>query len=355
MIHRVLSTIVLAASCGAAAAEAPRVASVEVVIGARFEDEGGPADAPASPLNAPFGLDFDAQGGMYIVELEGGRVRERTPEGVLRVMAGDGSTGSAGDGGPAVQATFNGMHNVAVTKTGQLLISDTWNHCVRAIDLSSRTIDTLAGTRQAGFSGDGGPARDAQFDFVMCVALTHDQQRLLIADINNFRVRDVDLRTGIVRTIAGNGRRGAPEDGQSAVDQPLVDPRAAAADSQGRVYVLERGGHALRRIDLDGTIRTVAGDGTAGLSDGDRQTSRLNAPKHLCVDDSDRVWIADDENAAIRCYDPRSEALTTVLGRGTGDATLRLRHPHGVCWRDGVLWVADTRNDRILKVTFAAD
>lgn len=333
-----------------AVAAAPQAESVEVVIGSRTAGEGGPPSSPPSPLKAPFGIDFDSAGTMFIVELEGGRVWERSKAGDLKVIAGDGSKSFAGDGGPAANARFNGMHNVAISRTGRMYIADTWNNCVREIDLGSRRIRTLAGSPQAGFAD--GVGAESKFNFTMCVTLNHDETQLHIADINNRRIRVLDLADNSVRTIAGNGQKGVPQEGASAVNSPLVDPRAVAADSKGRVYILERGGHALRRLDPDGTIHHVAGTGEAGHSDGLATTAKLNGPKHLCVDDQDRVFIADDENAAIRCYDPKSGEVTTILGRGFGDPKLQLKHPHGVCYEKGDLYFIDTGNDRIFRVTF---
>lgn len=342
----------LMVAAGSADGAQPEVGRVTLLVGSRFEREGGPAKPEASPLKNPFGIDFDRDGTMFLVELEGGRVHEWKPGGEVTVISGATENGYRGDGGPVREAIYNGMHNLAITKSGRMFISDTWNHCVREIDLASRTISTYAGTGKAGYSGDGGPAREAQFNYVMCVTLTPDEGTLLIADLNNRRIRAIDLKTNEVRTVAGNGKKGVPEDGAKAVESPLVDPRAVAADSKGRVYVLERGGHALRVVETDGTIRTVAGTGKQGYRDGPALEALLGAPKHLCVDAEDRVFIADDANGAIRCYDPKTETVGTVLGRGHGDEKLTLNRPHGVCVEKGRLYVADTYHHRLFVVDF---
>ncbi|HVJ69850.1 MAG TPA: hypothetical protein VM510_17865 [Caulifigura sp.] len=303
---------------------------------------------PASPLKSPFGVDFDTAGSMFIVELEGGRAFERTPEGTIRQIGGDGSKSYKGDGGPLARSTFNGMHNVAITKTGRMLIADTWNNCVREVDLQSRTIKTLAGNGQPGFAD--GPAPEARFNFVMCVTLDPSEKLLHIADINNRRIRVLDLEAQSVATVAGNGMKGVPADGAKALESPLVDPRAVAADAQGRVYVLERGGHALRRVDRDGTVHTLVGTGKAGFKDGPAREAQLNGPKHVCVDEQGRVYIADDLNSAIRCYDPATETVTTLLGRGHGDEKITLSHPHGVTIEKGALYALDTYHDRIFRL-----
>ncbi len=320
------------------------VPPAEVVIGAGDDDAATP-----SPLHRPFGVDFDAAGNMYIVELEGGRVHRRDAvSGEVTTIAGSSDKGHGGDGGPAARATFNGMHNVAVTPDGDVYIADSWNHCVRRIDGRTGIITTAFGTGEEGFSGDGGPASEARFNYVMCITLSPAGDALHVADLRNRRVRTIDLASGIVTTIAGNGERGVPEDGAMAVESPLVDPRAVAADSKGNVYVLERGGHALRVVAPDGAIRTVVNaSGEPGDDDGPALMARLRSPKHIAVDSEDCVVIADDQNGLIRRYDPRIERVTTLLGRGDG---IELRSPHGVCFEQGKLFVVDTGNDRILRV-----
>ncbi len=164
---------------------------------------------------------------MIIVELEGGRVHEFNPsKGRLVKIAGDGSKGYKGDGEDASHAVFNGMHNVAVKGEETIYIADTWNHVVRAIDQKSGIIRTVAGTGQAGFGGDGGPAGEAVFQDIMCVSLDPSETHLYLADIQNRRVRVIDLALGVVRTVAGNGAKGVPTEGARATDSPLVDPRA---------------------------------------------------------------------------------------------------------------------------------
>ena len=138
------------------------------------------------------------------------------------------------------------MHNVAVTPAGDVYISDSWNF------VSARSMrgmaSTVVGTGKRGFGGDGGPLRKAAFTFTMCITMNAAHDQIYIADIQNRRIRVADLKSGKVSTIAGNGKRGVPADGAQATEAPLVDPRAVAPDSKGNVYVLERGGHALRVV-----------------------------------------------------------------------------------------------------------
>jgi len=306
--------------------------------------------AASDPLQSPFGVDFDAAGNMWVVELGGGRVFRQSPGDKMKQVAGDGSRSYRGDGGPATGATFNGMHNVAVSPAGEVYIADSWNHCIRRFDASGK-VSTIAGDGKPGFSGDGGPATAAQFNFVMCITAGPDFKQLYIADLKNRRIRALNLATGTVRTVAGNGKRGKPDDGARAVDSPLVDPRAVAADALGNIYILERAGHALRVVDKHGKIRTVLGDGKPGDRDGAALQARLKSPKHICIDPQNRVIIADEANRKIRLYDPASRTVSTILGGArTPPPGTSLSKPHGVCYEKGQLYIVDTGNNRILKM-----
>ena len=318
---------------------------VSLVYGSWNPGEGGAVVTRPNPLKQPFGVDFDAKGNMFIAELGGGRVLRLSPDNILTTIAGDGSKSYKGDGGPAKAGTFNGMHNVAVTPQGEAFISDSWNFCVRKID-SKGIISTVVGTGKRGYGGDGGPLRKAAFTYTMCITMNAAHDKIYIADIQNRRIRVADLKANKVTTIAGNGKRGVPKDGAVATEAPLVDPRAVAPDSKGNVYVLERGGHALRVVRPNGKIFTVAGTGKKGRRDGLGKQATLGAPKHICVDDKDNVYIADEANDRIRKFDPRTGMVSTVLGHGK----VKLGYPHGVTWEKGKLYVVDTGHNRILRI-----
>ena len=194
---------------------------VEFVVGGLMVAEGGEWEPEKSPLKAPFGVDFNRDGEMWIVELEGGRVHKLDTTGKLHHAGGDGSKSYKGDGGNLSEATFNGMHNCAVTPNGDLYIADSWNHCIRKVDAESGKVSTVAGTGQRGYSGDGGVATKATFDFVMCITLSPTNDVLHIADINNRRIRALDLKSGVVTTVAGNGKRGG-SNGRSGRDAESI-------------------------------------------------------------------------------------------------------------------------------------
>lgn len=296
-------------------------------------------------LKNPFGLTFDSKDNTYVVEYLGGRIFRAGKDRKLEYFSGKPEKGFAGDGGPARDAVFNGMHNAVCTDDDQLYISDTRSNRIRKIDLKTGIITTAAGTGKAGFSGDGGPASEAQLSDPISIALDKGSKTLLIADINNRRIRGISLKTGIIKTLAGNGEKGIPEDGAVATEAPLFDPRGCDVDSKGNLYILERSGHALRVVGADGKITTVAGSGKKGAIDGPALQAGLNGPKHLCTDGKNRVIIADAENHLIRLYDPADGSLKTILGSET-----KLNRPHGVTLHKGWLYIADSWNDRVLRI-----
>jgi len=312
-------------------------------------------------LREPFGVDFDRAGNTYIVEMEGHRVSVIDRDGRWRVLAGTGVAGHSGDGGPALNAQFNGPHHLLIGPDGDLYVADTFNNCVRRIDLDTGTIARFAGTGEKGFGGDGGPASAARFDGVFAMAF--HRNRLYLMDLGNRRVRAVDLRTGVVTTVAGSGEKGVPADGSDALTQPLVDPRAIAFDSRGNLYICERSGHALRVVDPSGKIRTVAGTGEAGFGGdgGPARQARLNGPKHISVDRDDSVLITDTENHAIRRYSPKDGTIARVAGTGAHGAAgldgppdqCQLNRPHGALAHPttGEIYISDSANHRVLRLT----
>jgi|SRR6056297_680693 len=314
-------------------------ADVEVIVGNTVPN---PGDAPPAGLNAPFAVDFDAQGAMIIVEYDGGRLLKWTAADGLETLAGATATGYVDGAGET--ARFNKLHNVTIGADGQMYLSDHLNHAVRVYDPAKRSIDSFAGNGKEGFDGDSGSIDEARFRQPICVSLTADRKQLLVADIGNRRIRQIDLATERVRTIAGNGKKGRPADGELATEAPLVDPRAAAAAPDGSWYLLERGGHVLRHV-RDGRVTTVAGNGKPGLVDGPALSAQLNGPKHLDIASDGRVFIADDNNHAVRVYDPATQTLQTV---STGN--YKLKRPHGVKVHLGELYIADSFHHRILKL-----
>jgi hypothetical protein len=313
-------------------------------------------------LHEPFGVAFDSFGNLFVAEMEKGqRVLKIDLDGRMHIVAGTGEKGNRGDGGPAAQATFNGLHNLAIAPGGDIYLADTWNNRVRKIDPKTGWISSFAGTGRKGFGGDGGPAAKAEFGSVINVALDPAGTRLYVADIDNRRVRAIDLDGEIVATVAGNGVKGLPTDGTDAKSAPLIDPRAVAVTAKGEFYILERSGHALRFVDGQGTIHTVAGTGEAGFSGdgGKARAAKLRGPKHLCLDRDGNVIIADTDNHVIRKFILGENRIVRVAGtgrKGSGGVggpplEVELSNPHGVAVDPrGALYIVDSYNDRVLKI-----
>ena len=193
-----------------------------------------------------------------------------------------------------------------------------FNHRVRLLDLEVGSVSTFAGTGgKAGFGGDGGPASKAKFDQPYTVTLDSVGEKLLIADLGNFRVREIDLKSGTVRTVAGNGKKGMPKDGEPATSQPLVSPRAACYGPNGIIYIASRNGNAVRKVDAMGNIHTIVSkSGKKGYSGdgGPAKNALVNGPKHLCLDDAGNLIITDDVNHCIRLYSPKTGKIHLVAG-----------------------------------------
>jgi sugar lactone lactonase YvrE len=333
--------------------------TVALVAGGGNEGEG--SAAKSVKLNMPFGVDFDKAGNLFFVEIDGDRVCRIDRSGILTRIAGTGKRGLSDGGGRPLAAEFNALHNLAIAPNDDIYLADTLNHRVCKIDKKTGSLSIVAGTGEKGFSGDGGPAVKAKFSGIYCACLDPAGERLYVADLDNRRIRMIDLARGMVSTVAGNGEKGVPADGADAKNSPLVDPRAVTVDRAGNVYVLERSGNALRVVDSQGKIRTVAGTGGKGLSGdgGDARQATLNGPKFVSIDGDGGVLIADTENHVIRKYSPADGQITRVAGsgkRGTagvGGSALEvdLNQPHGViAHSSGDLYISDSTNKRILKI-----
>ncbi|MEK4358706.1 S-layer homology domain-containing protein [Paenibacillus sp. FSL M7-1455] len=309
-------------------------------------------------LNYPYGVAVDSGGNLYIADTLNHRVRKVDASGNINTVAGNGTAGSSGDGGAAASAQLNKPFGVAVDSGGNLYIADTLNHRVRKVDTSGN-ISTVAGNGTAGSSGDGGAAASAQLNKPYGVAVDSGGN-LYIADTFNHRIRKVDA-SGNISTVAGTGTAGNPGEGEFATSANIKYPYGVAVDSGGNLfYVADDGSSRVRKVDASGKISTVAGNGTAGSSGdgGAAALAQLYLPYGVAVDSGGNLYIADTYNQRVRKVDA-SGNISTVAGNGTagssGDggaaALAQLNFPFGVAVDSGgILYIADTNNNRVRKV-----
>ncbi|MEA2974330.1 MAG: trimeric autotransporter adhesin [Actinomycetota bacterium] len=268
--------------------------------------------ATTSALNEPVALATDGAGNLYIAE--GGLVRKLATNGIISTVAGSftykGVTG--GDGGPATGVQLD-PQDVAVDATGNLYIADYFGHRVRKVNPAG-IITTVAGTGGAGFSGDGGPATAAQINRPYGVAVDA-QGNLYVSDSFNYRVRKVDT-AGTITTFAGTGSKSSSGDGGPATAATLADPRDIAFDRDGNVYIADTYGYHVRKVDASGTISTVAGNGWWGTEgDGGPALAAQLLAFDLAFDAADNLYVADSWLDKVRRID-RQGVITRVAGNG---------------------------------------
>jgi sugar lactone lactonase YvrE len=324
--------------------------------------DGGPATSAL--LASPGGVAVDSAGNVFIADSGNYRIREVTPGGIITTVAGNGTYGSSGDGGPATSAQMEPI-NVALDAAGNLFLFDRPNRRVRKVSSGGMittvtfvggnnytvaadsagdvffgsivavieispdgTIHTVAGST-FGFSGDGGPATNAQLAYPGGVALD-GAGNLYIADIQNHRVRKV-TPDGIISTIAGSSTTtsntgcchpspgGFSGDGGPAIDAQLSFPADVAVDVAGNVYIADWGNNRIRKVSTDGIITTIAGNGIQGYSGdgGPASSASLSGPTALAVDGGGNIYVADPGNNAIRILQPVGQSMmSTVKAQG---------------------------------------
>ncbi|OFV96445.1 MAG: hypothetical protein A3H28_01925 [Acidobacteria bacterium RIFCSPLOWO2_02_FULL_61_28] len=323
-----------------------------------FSGDEGPATNASlnlDTISALAGLAVDEAGNLYIADNSNQRIRKVSPDGVISTVAGNGRGGFSGDGGPATSASLSNPTGVALDNAGNLYVADVGNHRIRKV-APDGIISTVAGNGTLGFSGDGGPATNASLANPTSVALDASGN-LYIADRNNQLVRKVSP-DGIITTVAGNGVRGFSGDGGPATNASLSLPRGVAADEIGNLYIADGGNTRIRKVSPDGIISTVAG-GSFGFSgdDGPAVGAAFNNPFSVVVAFGN-LYIADSNNGRIRKVGTDG-IVTTIAGIGLtnfsgdgGPATIAsLSQPQDLAVDGtGTLFIADQFNHRVRKV-----
>jgi len=260
----------------------------------------GAGEASRVDLQSPWGITLDAAGNLYVGGGNGGNsmVVRVDPSGEVTTVAGTGEPGFSGDGGPATEAQLNGVQDMTFDRDGNLYIADEFNNRIRKVDPSG-VITTFAGTGKPGFAGDGGPAVEAKLG-ASGVAVD-EAGNVYIAEAGNGRVRVVDP-SGIIETVAGGGRKGVVGDGGPATEADLKWPRGVAVDAEGNLYIADAGFARVRKVDPAGIITTVAGTGEKRFSgDGGPATdATLNQPLAVTLGTDGDLYIAEFESARVR-------------------------------------------------------
>lgn len=324
----------------------------------KFGGDGGPATSAF--LNSALGVSLDAAGNLFVADSLNNRIRKISPSGIITTVAGNGNYVFAGDGDRAVGASMSSPTSVISDAAGNLYICDEPNLRVRRVNTSG-IISTYAGNGGDGYSGDGVAARGTSLSHPFGLALD-TTGNLYIADRFNHRVRKVSP-AGIITTVAGNGTAGFSGDGGQAAAASLQQPTAVTLDASGNLYIAEFANHRVRKVTTAGVISTFAGIGTAGFSGdgGAAAAAALNSPAGLAVSGSGEVFIADLNNNRVRKVQSNG-IIVTVAGNGVGGffgdgglaTSASLNTPLGLAVDgQGNLYIADSGNDRIRKVQVA--
>ena len=319
-----------------------------------YSGDGG--SATAAQLNDPQGLAVDSAGNLYFADYGNLRVRKVTAAGVISTVAGNGNIGPSGDGGPATAATLGLPTDVAAGYDGNLYIAEVIGR-IRKVTVAG-VISTIAGTVGTGFGGDGGPATEALLYYPSGMAID-SAGNLYIADSLNYRIRKITV-AGIINTVAGNGIQGFSGDGGPATEAQLDQPYDVAVDSDGNLYIAED--YRIRKVTAEGVISTVAGNGTPDYrGDGGQATMTGMMPRGVAVDLEGNLYISDYFKNQIRKV-TAAGTINTVAGKGItfgysgdyGPATAAmLTNPNYLAVDStGSLFITDNGNDRIRKVQF---
>jgi sugar lactone lactonase YvrE len=326
-------------------------------------DEPGPPAGVRQDLNPRQPTDEDPLAETASATLQGYK-QQADLSGTVRYLV-NGTAGPkrfSGDGGPAIHARLNFPTAVVLDRRGDLYIADTMNHRVRVVEAGTGTITTIAGVGQPRYGGDGGPAVAAGLNEPAALALD-GSRTLYLADQSNNRVRAIDLTTGIIRTVAGTGSASYNGDGIPATEAALAGPSGLACTEDGTLYIADTFNGRVRAIDpVTGLIRTVAGDGGEYRyhSVDEPPSASLSRPSGIAVDRGGNLLLTDSDNHLVRRWDRTTGLIERVAGAGItgagGDggpaANASLNYPFGIAVDgDGHVFVADTFNHRIREIT----
>ena len=329
---------------------------------ASYSGDGGKA-TQATINGAPY-IATDSFGNLFIADQNNNRVRRVDSNGIITTVAGNGAQGFSGDGGPAAQASLNFPAGVCTDAAGNLYIGDVGNFRIRKVDTSGK-ITTVAGNGIQAGTGDGGPATQASM-YIPIRCVVDASGNLYVTDQSGQKIRMINP-SGIISTFAGTGANAGPHsigtysgDGGPAINAALNNPTSITVDSIGNIYIADQYNQRIRKVDKNGIITTIAGNGTAGYSgdNGPATSASLNFPGGLVADQNGDIYFCDDVNNRIRKIS--GGAITTVAGNGaqgfTGDGGPAIQAEFNGQFGTaldgaGNLYVADSANNRIRKIS----
>lgn len=314
--------------------------------------------ATGSALNYPFGMAAEPSGSFLIADFSNNVIRRVTAAGIIVTIAGTGFKVIPPNGGKALNALLDAPSKVAIDQSGNVLIADTNNQLVERVTLSTGTISTVAGIGVPVYTGDNIPGSTAGVNLPFGIT-TDRLGNIYISDTYNERIRKIDS-TGTITTFAGVGQSGYQGDGGPALQAYISVPQGLRFDPSGNLVFADSNNNAIRSINPQGVITTLAGTGTAGYNgDGISATqAQLNRPTDVAFDTAGNLYIADSNNNRIRRVGS-NKTITTVAGNGTGGfsgdglaISVELFVPIGINFDlNGNLLIADTNNNRIRLLT----
>lgn len=303
--------------------DAPTIRTIAGTGEKGYSGDGGPATE--AQINNPYGVIVGPGGDIVFCDIDNHVIRRISrKKGTIDTLVGSGEKGYSGDGGAPLEAKMNQPYEVRFHPSGDLYWVEMPNHIVRKLDARTNLVETVAGTGEAGFSGDGGPAVEAKFERPHSIEFDATGERLFICDISNHRIRVVDLKTGIVDTWCGTGEPKPTKDGAAVgKETPLKGPRALCLSPEGDLWLALREGNQVFRIDMESEkLFHIAGTGKKGFHAETRpaKESLLSGPKGVAVSpDGKLVYLADTESHTARAIDLRDDPPTVKLIAGTGE------------------------------------
>jgi hypothetical protein len=355
----VCASVLLAHACFAQSGTIITIAGID-----SFGYNGDGRAAITAKLYSPESICRDKYGNIYIADAHNNRIRKiDAVTGIIRTVAGKDSFGYGGDNGPATNAKLYAPDGVAVDTFCNVYVADRLNNRVRKIDALTGIISTIAGTGSGGSSGDGGPASSAKLAGPTYLHIDR-YGNIYMVDYDNYLIRKISASTGIITTVAGTGVAANSVDGLPATNAALNYPCGVCVDDTGNLYISEQFGHKVKKVSVaTGLMSTFAGCGFAGPSgdSGPASAACLNEPAGLFVDKNGYVFVADWQNGAVRKADPYTGLITTVVGTlgspgyagDNGPATAAKTMPTDVQLdSEGNIYIADFDSHRVRKVCY---